>query len=740
MERRNFLLGKGERLTESIIVKRGGGLKEAPYTFEETRERLATMLSQTVSEVDKLPSVACPRDEAVISLTLHPEYIAKSYFPRKLLDEVGVRVVGSRPTKVTPKKFSHDRKLCESVTTELFARGKRSAIRGWRDSLSSWTDFNQYAKELVQIEIISVSGPRNKIKGALPDTGILQMEAVFHVGEEIEQILVLEDFKNFLEESKVPTQLGRCFFAKGLCFLELETLVDRTEEIATFSNLRCLRQMPGLRVLNPTTCSSEFQVSVPHFPNDPPVSKDVRVAVFDGGIPENHPITNWVTPHEFPNMEPATSKFESHGVAVTSALLFGHIEPDLPIKRPYSFIDHYRVLDKFSDQNPFELYEVLERIDSVLSNKEYDFVNLSIGPKLPIEDDEIHAWTAVLDDRFASSSTLAAIAVGNNGESDSKLGIDRIQVPSDCINALAVGACDTPDDNWHRASYSSVGPGRSPGLVKPDVVDFGGSMERPFIVCSADMEPKLKKTSGTSFATPSVVRMASGVRAHFGPNLNHLAIRALLIHTVEVNECDHKQVGWGRVARDLNDIVLCDDEMVRVVYQGEISPAKYVRAMIPVPDGKISGLVLIEATICYKSQTDPHHPSNYTQAGLEITFRPHDKNFKNSKQMHANSKPFFGSSMLGATEVGLRRDSWKWENCFRSSKRMQGQSLQNPCFDIHYNSRLEGQNYAPNQNLPYALVVTVRAKSMADFYDQIVRKYTAILEPLRPMVEVPIQI
>ena len=166
-------------------------------------------------------------------------------------------------------------------------------------------------------------------------------------------------------------------------------------------------------------------------------------------------------------------------------------------------------------------------------------------------------------------------------------------------------------------------------------------MERPFIVLSAGMESNLIETSGTSFATPSVTRMASGVRAHFGPNLNHLAIRALLIHTVEVNECDHKQVGWGRVARDLNDIVLCDDETIRVVYQGEISPAKYVRAVISVPVGKISGLVLIKATICYKSQTDPHHPSNYTQAGLDISFCPHDQKFKSTSQVHSNSKPFF---------------------------------------------------------------------------------------------------
>ena len=207
-----------------------------------------------------------------------------------------------------------------------------------------------------------------------------------------------------------------------------------------------------------------------------------------------------------------------------------------------------------------------------------------------------------------------------------------------------------------------------------------------------------------------------------------------------MNGFDHKQVGWGRVAHDLNDIVLCDDETIRVVYQGDISPAKYVRAAVPVPIGKISGFVLINATICFNSQTDPHHPSNYTHAGLDVRFRPHDKKFKGTNQVHPNSVPFFGASMFGATEVELRRSSWKWETCFHSFKQMQGQSLQNPCFDIHYNSRLEGQNFTPNQKLHYALIVTVNAKRMANFYDQIVRKYATVLEPLRPIVEVPIQI
>jgi len=101
------------------------------------------------------------------------------------------------------------------------------------------------------------------------------------------------------------------------------------------------------------------------------------------------------------------------------------------------------------------------------------------------------------------------------------------------VNALAVGAADTPGAGWARASYSSVGPGRSPGLIKPDLVAFGGSTPRPFLVLSHDNAPKLEPTGGTSFSAPCVLRMGTGVRAHFGDALNPLALRALLIHCVE---------------------------------------------------------------------------------------------------------------------------------------------------------------------------------------------------------------
>ena len=726
-------------MTEDIKIKHGWAPKEQPYSFYEAQQRLIPMLSQTVSDVNDLPADACPQDQAIISLTLHPEYIAKSYFPSKLLNDIGMKVVGSRPRKINPAKLSREREPRERITTELFALSSRSAIRTWSKNFPNWNESSYSASDLIAIEEISVPAPLKKIKGTIPNSGNFPMEVVLYASEIQAHTRVLKEFSNFLEFRNLPNQFGRRFFAKGLCFLEIKVPMERVEEIATFSIVRALRLMPKLRTLRPVTRSTNLLNFLPQLPSEPPVSQSVRVAIFDCGIPEKHPISRWVESYEFPDMEPATAELESHGVAVTSAALFGHIYQKQQIPRPYSYIDHYRVLDEDPIQNHLELYEVLDRIENVLLTKKYDFVNLSIGPHLPIEDDEIHAWTAVLDDRLARNSTLTTIAVGNDGEGDTLLGLDRVQVPSDCVNALAIGACDSPGKDWQHAPYSSVGPGRSPGIIKPDLVDFGGVRRFPFNVLSSDLTPNLTAEIGTSFAAPSVLRLATGVRAHLGGTLSNLAIRALLIHTAENSEHDIKYVGWGRVARSLDDIVLCDNDMVRVVYQGEISPAKYVRARLPFPGETIEGKVFIKATICYISQTDPHHPSNYTQAGFEVTFRPHANKYSRPGQIHPNSKTFFGKSMAGATEYELRRDAWKWENCLHSSMKMFGKSLQNPCFDIHYNSRFEGHNFVHDQKLPYALVVTIHAESIANLYEQIVSEYAALLEPLRPILEVPIQ-
>jgi hypothetical protein len=738
MKKRNFLLGKGERLVEDVAGIRGGAPKSHPYTFVEARDRIAPMLTRAVRGIDQLPAAACPNERAVATITLNPEYIAKSYFPDKLFESVGLEPVGSRPRRIKPQKRSKGREPEEAITTELFVMGTRDAFRAWRNTLPKWDEDVTGASELPTIEQVAAPTARDKIKGRLPKNGTTVFEAVLHSDSDASSNGIIPLFAEYLDEIGVPQSLDRRFSAGGLCFVELKAPVDLAEDIAIFSPLRALRQMPSLRMLRPTFRSSRVSMDNIVLPAAGPIDPNIRVAIFDGGVPKNHPIGKWVKSIEPPGIGNTINGFLKHGVGVTSAFLFGHIDPASPVPRPYAPVDHYRVLDTEPSQNRHELYEVLARIDQVLVEKHYDFVNFSIGPRLPIEDDEVHAWTAVLDDRLSRGTTLATIAVGNDGDGPAKGGFNRIQVPADCVNALAVGSCDSPEDAWKRCGYSSIGPGRSPGVVKPDFVDFGGCLQRPFIVVSETATAAFEATEGTSFSSPSVLRLGAGVRAHFGDSLSMLAIRALLIHTAEASEYPAEDVGRGRVARSVQDIVLCDDDTVRVVYQGNIAPTRYIRAPIPVPSGTIPGKVTITATLCYPTGVDPHHPGNYTRAGLEPTFRPHDQRRKDPKQIHADTKGFFGKTQSGLMEDELRRDAWKWENTLHTKVTFMGKTLRNPVLDIHYNARLGGRDFAPEDELPYALVVSVHAKNLGDLYDRIVRKYARQLEALSPAVEIPV--
>jgi hypothetical protein len=737
--KRNFLLGKGERLVETVVVVRGGSPKIPPYTFAQARDRIAPMLTRAIRSIDHLPDNACPGDRAVATITLNPEYIAKSYFPERLLRTVGLEPVGSRPRRITPERRSNERPVEETITTELFVMGLRSAFRQWRAALPRWQEDFAGAADLPTIEQVAVPTTDDKIKGKLPRAGDVVFEAVLHGDTGAGRKGVISLFGGYLEQLGIQQALDRRFTAGGLCFIELEAPVELAAQIATFTAVRALRQMPSLRMLRPTFRSSRVPMDELELPTKGPIDPKIRAAIFDGGIPKGHPLGKWVKAIDPPGIGKTIPHFQKHGVGVTSAFLFGHIDPRRPIERPYASVDHYRVLDTDPRQDPHELYEVLGRIDRVLVEKDYQFVNLSIGPRLPVEDDDVHAWTAVLDDRLSKGKTLATIAVGNDGDGSAKDRLNRIQVPADCVNALAIGACDSPATPWQRCTYSSVGPGRSPGVVKPDFVEFGGCLQRPFIVVSETAGGGLEATEGTSFSAPSVLRLATGVRAHFGDTLNMLAIRALLIHTAEPSAFACEDVGRGRVARSVEDIVVCDDDTVRVVYQGEIAPARYIRAPIPMPPGTIAGKVTIAATLCYPTGVDPHHPGNYTQAGLELTFRPHDQKRKDPKQAHADSKPFFGKTQSGLMEEDLRRDAWKWENCLHTRVGFMGKSLRNPVLDIHYNARLGGRNFAPKDKLPYALVVTVQAKNLGDLYDRIIRKYAGQLEALRPVIDIPVR-
>jgi Subtilase family len=736
-ERRNFLLGNGERLTEPVVMPGRPVKRELPYTFAQARARVLPMVRSAAEAMDSLPLVACPHDEAVGALTLNPEYIAKSYFPGDLLRKVGMRLVGSRGRTIVPQRRSRNRKPTETLTTELFVAGRRPDFRQWGKALPSWSAMTRGSQELAAVERFEVVSSTEKVKRIDSTDDELVFEIVLHATEFRRDAYILESFEEFLATHNLTIDFDRRFYAGGLCFIALAAPRSKILDVAQFSFLRVAREMPRLRVPQPMLRSAGRAPPNAKLPSGGTLDPSIRVAVFDGGLPPKTPLRTWAHGKDAQGIGRAVDGFLWHGHAVTSALIFGSLVPGAHAPRPFAEVNHFRVLDALSGRDPFQLYDVLDRIRAILTTNTFDFVNLSIGPEMPIDDDEVHAWTSMLDEYLADGNTLASIAVGNNGAGDPILGYDRVQVPSDCVNGLAVGAANASGSKWKRAAYSAIGPGRSPGIVKPDVVGFGGCETEPYFVLDATPTMKLTPTCGTSFAAPHVLRTAIGLRAQFGQLLRPLALKALLVHCADAQSHPQRHVGWGRVPEILEDLVTCPDHTVRVVYQGEINASKYLRARIPLPAGVLQGSVRICATFCFATDVDAAHPSNYTRSGLEVFFRPHEDT-RDKGAMHAKTAAFFRPGELYPTEDELRRDAHKWETCLHAVVAKRGSSLKNPVFDIHYNSRLDGRNDASPKKMPYALVITVEAPRSKDLYDQVVRRFRTVLEPLTPVIQIPV--
>lgn len=734
-----YLIGRAELLTYPIDApKKKPSDKAHPYTLNEAQKTIIPEIEIANSFFQALPAKACADDLAVARLVLHPAYLAKSFFPKLLLDQVGLASIGSRTRRIQPRRQTRRDAPPEAETTELFVAGTRSALLKFPDFARGLREELPVAEQFARIEAFAAmtSTDRLRLEGA--DIGHV-FEVVLHLLPEGDVADLRALFADYATECGFRVSSEFEFEAGRLLFVAVEGDAAGLEKLAQFTMTRVVRPMPHLRAARPVTRSMPLAVSFA-LPSAEPLSREPKVAVLDGGLPAEHVINGYVRRYFLADEEAKdVLGFTEHGLGVTSALLFGPIEPDATAERPYAPVDHHRVLDARTDEeDPYELYRTLGHVETVLLSRQYQFINLSLGPDVPIEDQDVHAWTAVIDSILSDGETLMTVAVGNNGERDTLTGLNRIQVPSDSVNALSVGAADRTGTDWKRASYSATGPGRSPGRRKPDVVAFGGAPKEYFHVVASGSRPSLAATLGTSFAAPLALRSAVGIRAILGDPVHPLTIKTLLIHGCETTD-DHDvhHVGWGRVPADINRLITCGEGEARIIYQGDLRPGKFLRAPIPLPAFQLEGKVHLRATFCYASPVDPQDAGAYTKAGLAITFRPNSSKRK-AGAVNAASSSFFPAAEF-RTEAELRADLGKWETVLHAEHSYYGSSLLEPVFDVHYNARDAGglaSSDAPA--IRYALVVTIHAPRHAQLHQDILNAH-AVLQALEPQVSLPLR-
>jgi hypothetical protein len=731
MAETNIILGYGETLTSKYPLNRGSGEKKYPYSIDEQRAWLQPQFVHLLQTQHQLSEVVKPRGESVAKFTLHPTFLAKSHHPNGLFVASGLRCIGSKSVTIQPRKVTtKDAVPTPTFTAELFVAGHENSFIKLSKMLES-TKVATHLDAFRKFELVSPFAATDKIFISPTNANVVKLEVALHASLQDKDIL--NAFSKYVEYLGGAADIRRSLSVAGLTFVPIQLSGDKVEPLAEFSFVRVLRTMPSLRI-GGRTIRSLSTVTVPDLPEQAALDTNLRVGVFDGGIGHGD-LSTWVMETILPGTETTSSEFLSHGNGVTSALLFGPLHSIAPnFTRPYSNIEHFRVISpsllKNNNVVDIDLYDVLSNIDSVLKTKKFDFVNFSIGPYMPMEDNEVHPWTALIDHYLADGETFASVAVGNDG--DKTWPESRIQPPSDMVNAVAIGACDSRSEEWQRAAYSSHGPGRSPGMVKPDGLAFGGSDKEPFVLYNA-LTNGLAQTSGTSFGSPALLRTAIGVKASLNSALNILSIRALLTHhAVRPKSMPMSEVGYGRFPQTIDEILTCNDNEIRVIYQGVLEAGQNLRAFIPFPTLSLNGRVILRATLCFASQTDPEHAVNYTRAGLSVTFRPK----KNSKK----TMSFFSAAKIYTSELQARTHEQKWETTLKHEQRFQPDTLDDPLFDITYGAREEGQsvNNSALPPLPYAMVITVSVENTPGIYNNIRQRYQT-LQPLRLRQEIQLK-
>lgn len=715
---KNFIIGYGETLTSKVEVKNGSGDKKHPYSYAEAKQRFIEKLNNIIDEIETKPADECSNNEVVIKFIQHPSYLAKTYYPKTFFKKYGMRDLGSRSMRIRPEKWAVKRHPEEGLTSCIYVSAPKENYRNMLDLLENDSADETTLKALQTFEDISTFTAAEKIKHVSNDEENLNLEIALHASKDDEAII--RSFIKYIELNGGIVKQEKIKTVGGLTFLPATIQKGKEEKIAAFSHLRVLRSMPKLRFNEPDTIRSILKHSF-NLPNSSAINENIRVCLFDGGLGDNHLLGKWareIVPDDINSSHP---ELLSHGGEVCGTYLFGpHVTGNSELPTPYTKVDVVRVLSP-TDVDP-DLFDVLDRIESVLKRREYKYVNLSLGPRLAIDDDDVHVWTSVLDSLLQDGSCLATVAIGNDGHLEGEHA--RIQPPSDMVNCFAIGASDSQSKEWTRAPYSCIGPGRSPGLVKPDGVMFGGSRDELFEVYSP-LTHQIVGTAGTSYAAPFALRVAAGIDAITNFNLKPATVKALMIHHADNNGWELREVGWGRMPSTPEEIIECLDDEAIIVYQGDLHPSQHLRIPIPLPNDIDCTWVHLKATFCFHTITDPEHPLHYTRGGLDITFRPNEEKKKTTEQGHSDTKTFFSDKNLYPTEEELRADAYKWETCVTREARFKATTLKSPSFDVKYHNREQAGTTPQNSDrepIPYSLILSIRAEGDGSIYNKVLQQ------------------
>lgn len=766
MAKRNLpIIAHGEMYVDPISRRIGNGAPVSPVVYESAKTRMISTIDAVEQQIAQREEVFLA--EKVVCVRMEPKFEAKSYVPTTVINNDGMKLIGGRKYRYTDDAGQEQKaKLYFVKTTDAgLTQLKDKLTSGSKDNVQAWRD------QVTHIRSVDLLTPGEKIMGFDEKWNAGTVEVVLHPlayenKEMIAAFLKLAD----LNESSVHISE----YDGDIVFICGKLTRSQIEKAKRFNPLRAIHPLDDIRISELRTIDGS---SLPQIPSASKHSS-IRVGVFDGGANMNSMLLKgFVHSHDSISFPPRDD-YLAHGSAVCCAVLFGDLvgknkSDILPL--PCVTVESFRVLPvqpskafTGDEERDFGLYDAIDAIESAVSqNPKIKLFNISFGPPCAIQDDSISRFTYSIDRMTFSVpedevNPLFAVAVGNEGALESPL--NRIQAPSDSVNALAIGAYTYNQESEKvRSGYSCVGAGREGAKTKPDILEFGGSIDRPMVLLGADGS-SLAATAGTSFASPLALGKIGKLMARSGEITPHIG-RTLMIHnSTQSPSIAVEEQGFGFAPNDVEDILHCDSNAVTVLYSGKLMSSQSVKLPIFSPlINTAKGNVNIAWTVTAIVDPNINDPDAYTNNCLYDVFFPNNMIFYFNKKGKApimldlsmpadvvRAREITNQGYIQAAlpashpakksfrENDLRANDFKWDTVIKKEATCRSSSLWAPFLTL----QAIGRNGFEHSPIKYSVAITINAKKYpGSLYDIILQTYPQ-LAPIeirnisRVMVEV----
>ena len=272
--------------------------------------------------------------------------------------------------------------------------------------------------------------------------------------------------------------------------------------------------------------------------------------------------------------------------------------------------------------------------------------NLSISITRPVVDSKFSDLAIALDDLQGKFNVLICKSAGNCSNFLSGKSKGRIHEGADSVRSLVVGSIahkKSPDDFSeidNPSPFSRMGPGPE-YIIKPEVSHYGGNAGVDVNgeltttgVKSFDMNGNLSRNVGTSFSTPRIAALATGLYQELDEKFDPLLLKGLIVHSasysekLKIPEAERtKQIGFG-IPKNVTDILYNAPYEATLILRDTLSKGEKIDIMdFPMPkslikNGYYTGQII--ATLVYDPILDPSQGIEYCQSNIDMKFGSYD--------------------------------------------------------------------------------------------------------------------